>query len=63
MTHPTPDPRPGRIAAALGTRRVYARGLLALDYETRNALLAEVTRVDSHSVLAWLRTQPTVAAA
>ena len=63
MDYPTPDRRPGRIAAALGTRRAIARALLALDYETRNALLAEVTRVDPHAALAWLRTQPTVAAA
>lgn len=60
MDYPDPAPRPGRIAAALGTSRAIARGLLAIDRETRNALLAEVTRVDSHTALAWMRLQPTV---
>lgn len=39
---PTTDRRPGRIAANLGVSRATARGLLAIEHERRDALLAEL---------------------
>ncbi|MEZ3160134.1 hypothetical protein AB1K54_06230 [Microbacterium sp. BWT-B31] len=56
--HATPDRRPGRAAAALHISRATARGLLAMPKQVRADLLAEVSRVDPHATLAWLRTQP-----
>ena len=56
--YPTPDRRPGRIAAALGTSRALARGLLAIPKPIRDEVLAEVVRVGPGVTLAYLRTQP-----
>lgn len=42
MSYPTPDRRPGRIAANLGVSRAIARGLLAIEYERRTELLTEL---------------------
>lgn len=62
----TPDarsPRDNRIpntARGLGIPRTVARGLLAIPFETRLALLTELGRVDPHAALRWLKLRPDV---
>jgi hypothetical protein len=58
----TPDRRPGRAAASLGISREVARGLLAINRDTRRDLLAELTRVAPSAALVWLRFQATASA-
>lgn len=62
MTHPTPDRRPGRAAAALGVSRAHARFLLGIPRPLRVELLDELARVGVGRTLAFTRTQPTVEA-
>jgi hypothetical protein len=67
MTHTTEPTKPRRdnripnTARGLGCSRAVARSLLAIPHDLRLELLAEVTRVGAHRVLAFTRTQPTAA--
>lgn len=63
LCHKRRDIRPRAIVANLVGSGATTRALIAIRYEQRVALLAEVTRVAAARVLAFCQTQPTAAPA